>query len=135
MKGVIIFLLFIIALLIVYFVFFKPEEAAETETEKVFTQPYQKGALKTKQLEAKQLLSAICQQQAMHQAQHGEYSRDIKQLQRLSRGKYYTLSIVRADANGYLAEARANLDNDKTEDVWQMDENCRIKNIVDDATQ
>ena len=50
-------------------------------------------------------------------------------------GKYYKLSILKADGNGFVAEARGNIDNDATEDIWQIDESGRLENTVDDVTK
>ncbi|MBN1755705.1 hypothetical protein JW877_05775 [bacterium] len=134
MRAVIYFTIIIALFIAAYFIFFKPQEKAEKAEDLIYEQPMQKGAVRTIQIEAKTMLQALYQKEAAYHAMNGAYTDDIGELSYMLSGRYYELTVRSATADAFIAEARGNIDNDITEDVWRIDHNGKLTNIVDDVS-
>jgi type IV pilus assembly protein PilE len=90
---------------------------------------------KSKQSEAKQLLKQIYTMERTYRQANNTYSADLNALGvEVMPNALYTYAIV-ADQNTFSATATANLDDDATEDEWQIDQTGDLVCNVNDATQ
>ncbi len=110
---------------------------------------------KAKQSEAKSNLGAVFTSQAAHKAEFGRFARDFKESGWAPEGKtQYTYIMgsdriagmkedlgdmpgiegARVDDDHFLVLAVGNVDNDSFLDIWVIDENKKLINLANDAT-
>ena len=86
-------------------------------------------------IEAKTGLKNIYQLQEMHQLEFLEYSSSLKELDFSVKGdQVYDYTIIEADENSFIAQAKATKDFDKdgNYNTWTVDEEMNIKEVVKD---
>ena len=86
--------------------------------------------------EAKTNLGSIFTSQITYYGEEDTYASSIENLGWAPEGKtYYSYSIVEATATQFIARAEANIDKDPTLDVWEIDGNRQLSNVVNDVMQ
>ena len=98
---------------------------------------YKKIVMKTKQSEAKAMLSSIYSAQHIFMLENSSYASTMAELPISppeSTLYTYTLS-TEANGQSYTARAEANLDDDDTLDVWTVDQEHIIENTVSDIVE
>ncbi len=136
MKNVIIIIVIILIGYIIYVNFIAaPEKKAAKKVEKrVFEGPYSQ-AKAAKQTEAKQYAQMLMNKQEEYFAVNGHYASNLKDLNFVPRiGQRYKAKVTSADENNFTIEIRGNIDNDATEDIWEVDKDG-FRNVVDDVTR
>lgn len=136
MKKLLIIIAIVLFGYIVYINFIaSPTKKAAKEVEnKVFEQPYSQTKA-AKRVEAKQLAQMLINKQDEYFAINGKYASDIRDLKFVPRlGGRYKAKVISADENDFLIEIRGNIDNDPTEDVWDVTKDG-FRNVVDDISR
>jgi len=133
------FLTIVVLLVAGYFVYVKfiapPErKAAEEVEQKVFEDRYDQTKA-AKQAEAELLARTLMNKQEEYYAINGRYASNLRDLKFTPRlGGNYRAKVVRADENDFLIEISGNIDNDATEDVWEVTKDG-YRHIIDDIAQ
>lgn len=98
---------------------------------------YQKMVTRAKQTEAKTVLQAIYIGQDLYRTSNQLYSDsfDILDVEIPPDAKYSYSLTVTENGSSFVAKAEANLDNDPTLDEWQIDQNNKLVNTVNDAIE
>lgn len=106
---------------------------------------FMKATTKTKQSEAKQLLKQIYTMQHAYRQANASYGDAGLTINAGAGGTFpdigvdvqtsaiYTYAITAADALGFTATATANLDDDATNDVWEITQAGVLSNTTDDV--
>ena len=90
---------------------------------------------RARQTEAKTNLSAIYTAQKIYFTLHQFYADDINELDlSLVQGDPYTFTIQEASKNAFKAQAKGNIDDDDALDIWTIDQDKNLFNIIDDVT-
>ena len=134
MKTLIILLVIVLVGYFVYvnFIAAPEKEAAKKVENKVFEQPYSQVAV-TRQVEAKEYAAALINKEEQYFAMEGKYTKNLKDLGFTPRiGQFYKAKGISADEQNFLIEIRGNIDNDATEDVWDVTKDG-YQNVVNDV--
>ena len=106
---------------------------------------FMNSAAKAKQTEAKQMLKQIYVMQTTHRQEYDSYCLNgvtansdnpntFDQIGvKIDTVARYTY-VMTASADTFTCTATANLDDDKTQDIWIIDQNGKVACISDDAT-
>ncbi|RKZ28818.1 hypothetical protein DRQ26_00300 [bacterium] len=136
MKNIIIIVIIIIVGYIIYVNFIAPPEkkAAKKVEEKVFEEPYSQTKA-AKQAEAKQYAQLLMNKEEEYFAINGRYASSLSELKFVPRiGRRYKAKVISADESNFRIEIRGNIDNDPTEDIWEVDKDG-FRHLVDDVTR
>lgn len=135
MKKLIIIIALAIVAYIVYINFIAPpaEKAADKVEETIFEKPYAQTKA-AKRTEAKQMAQVLMNKQHEYFVINGRYAANIKDLAFVPRiGQKYKAAVISADENDFLIQIRGNIDNDATDDIWEVTKDA-FHNTVDDIT-
>ena len=89
---------------------------------------------RARQTEAKTNLSAIYTAQKIYFTLHQSYAEDINELDlSLVQGDPYTFTME-ASTITFKAQAEGNIDDDDALDIWTIDQDKNLFNIIDDVT-
>lgn len=95
---------------------------------------FMQATTKSKQSEAKQLLKQIYTMERTYRQANNTYSADLNEIGvEIMANALYAYTLV-ADANSFTATATANLDDDGTDDVWEIDETGALTCTSNDVT-
>ncbi|MBP1748255.1 MAG: hypothetical protein H6Q52_794 [Deltaproteobacteria bacterium] len=92
------------------------------------------GAIRAKKQAEKGMkvqLTCVREAEESYKAKHGTYTSDAMKLANWKHSaKRYHFQIRDANVNGFVIEAKADLNNDKIiDEVWTIDENGVLKNV------
>ncbi|MCP4749589.1 MAG: prepilin-type N-terminal cleavage/methylation domain-containing protein [Proteobacteria bacterium] len=98
---------------------------------------YQKMVSRSKQTEAKTILQAIYVGQDFYRTTNQKFSDSLDELDVQLPGevKYSYSLTVAEDGNSFAAKAMADIDGDPTIDEWQIDQNNRLTNTINDVVE
>ena len=106
---------------------------------------FMKSTSKAKQSEARQILKQIYTMQHTYRQANNAYGDPGVSIAANTGGTFpqigvdigtnamYAYEVVSADANGFLARGTANIDDDATDDIWEIDETGVLTNPTDDV--
>ncbi len=136
MKKLITILIVLAAGYYIYVHYVAPQEkeAAQQVEKKVFEDKYDQTKA-AKQAEAELMARTLINKQEEYYAINGRYASNIKDLKFTPRlGGNYKARVVSADENDFLIEITGNIDNDPTEDLWEVTKDG-YRHVIDDITR
>ena len=134
-KKIFIIFVILVAAYFAYMHFIAPEtqKVSEDVEQKVFEGPYSQVKA-AKQIEAKQWAQVIINEQNRYFAVNGRYASTLNELGFVPRiSQTYRAEAVSADENDFVIRIIGNIDNDSTEDVWEVTKDG-FSNRVDDKS-
>lgn len=135
MRGLIVFLVVVGAVILFIFLLSKAKKGGENFSEKYVEKPVSES-LRGLQAEAKENLVLIARKESAYYAETGRYATSLDQLNFYPpAGSRYKYTIDEATDRGFVARAYGNLDNDPTLDVWLIREDGKLENVVDDVSE
>ncbi len=92
-------------------------------------------SIRMRQREAKTMLRDAQQKENSHYLRFGRYTWILDSLDVPDHGTYYKIKVTELKSTYYSLRAEGNVDNDKTIDVWVIDNTGPPRNLVDDAVK
>ncbi len=98
---------------------------------------YQRMVSKSKQVEAKTILQSIHMGQDLYKTANEVFTNNLDELdiQIPSDTKYAYSVTISSDSGGFIAKAVANIDSDSILDEWQIDQENKLVNTVNDVIE